>query len=216
MDGVGVMEKGGPIMWVILCCSILALTVFFDRLFHLYRARINAAAFMKHVKGMLGAGKVQEAINLCNSTPGPLAPILRGAIHKSGADRSEIKEAIEHAGLHEVPRLERNLPALATVAHICPLLGLLGTVAGMIKVFQQIQTLGGIVNPGDLARGIWEALLTTAAGLVVAIPTFVAYNYLVSRVNSIVLDMEIGATNVIDLLSEKGEKEKVSFKRSTG
>ena len=202
------MEKGGPLMWVILACSVLALGVFVERLFHLYRAKIDAAVFLRKVRSLLAAGKIDEAVSLCDSTPGPVASILRAAIRKYGAPRAEIREAVEDAGVREVPRLERNLPALATVAHVCPLLGLLGTVGGMIKVFQQIQVQGGVVNPGDLAKGIWEALLTTAAGLTVAIPVFVAYNYLVSRVNSIVLDMEIGATAVMDLISEgeAGEK----------
>ena len=205
MEWQGLMEKGGPLMWVIFCCSLLALAVFFDRLFYLYRAQINAGVLMEQVKELLLGGKTGDALSLCESTPGPVASILRAAILKRGGSRAEIKEAVEDAGLHEVPRLEKNLPALATVAHVCPLLGLLGTVAGMIKVFQQIQIQGGVVNPGDLAKGIWEALLTTAAGLVVAIPSFVAYNYCVSRVNRIVLDMEIGATTVIECFSERNE-----------
>jgi biopolymer transport protein ExbB len=212
MNGAGLMEKGGPIMWVILGCSVLALAVFFERLFHLYRARINADAFIKRVEAMLSAGKTQETIKLCEASPGPLASILCAAVKKKGCSRAEIKEAVENAGLYEVPRLEKRLPVLATVAHICPLLGLLGTVAGMIEVFHRIQILGGIVNPADLAGGIWEALLTTAAGLVIAIPTFVAYNYLVSCVNGIVLDMEIAATAIIDILSQEKSKEKIKFK----
>lgn len=203
MNGIGLMEKGGPLMWVILACSMLAFGVFIERLFHLHRAKIDAGLFLARVKKLLLEGRAGDAVSLCDSTPGPVASILRAAISKRGAGRAEIKESVEDAGLHEVPRLEKHLPALATVAHVCPLLGLLGTVTGMIKAFQQIQFQGGIVNPGNLAKGIWEALLTTAAGLVVAIPTFVAYNYLVSRVNSIVLDMEIGATAVIEPLTMK-------------
>jgi biopolymer transport protein ExbB len=205
MSEISLIEKGGPIMWVIIGCSIVALTVFLERLFHLYRAKVNAGLFMSEVNGRIAAGKIDEALDLCENVPGPLAYILKVAIANRGKGRAEMKEAVEEAGLHEVPRLEKHLPVLATVAHISPLLGLLGTVAGMIEVFHQIQLLGGVVNPGDLAGGIWEALLTTAAGLVVAIPAFVAYNYLVSRVSGIVLDMEKGATSVIELLSGDGD-----------
>jgi len=114
---------------------------------------------------------------------------------------------VEEAGLYEVPRLEKNMPALATVAHITPLLGLLGTVLGMVRCFQVIQdkaTSLNPVSPGDLAGGIWQALLTTVAGLSVAIPTYVAYNYLINKVDGFVLDMEKSATDLINILTERG------------
>jgi biopolymer transport protein ExbB len=114
--------------------------------------------------------------------------------------------------MHEVPRLEKNLNALATIAHISPLLGLLGTVTGMLRCFQIIQqkaTTLNPVNPGDLAGGIWEALITTVAGLIVAIPTYVAYNYLVNQADNLVLDMETAATELINILSQRREEREV-------
>src|SRR3990167_7257895 len=122
-----------------------------------------------------------EALEICNKTQGPIANILKAGILKHDRPRQEIREAIEDASIHAVPRLEKNLPVLATVAHVSPLLGLLGTVTGMVAAFQVIEskaTALNPVNPGDLAGGIWEALLTTVFGLCVAIPTYVAYNYL--------------------------------------
>jgi len=119
--------------------------------------------------------------------------------------RPQIKEAIEDAALYEVPKLEKNLSVLATLAHISPLLGLLGTVTGMVRCFQTIQakaTSFHPVSPGDLAGGIWEALLTTVIGLAVAIPTFVAYNYLVNRVNSFILELEKASTELVNFLTE--------------
>jgi biopolymer transport protein ExbB len=124
---------------------------------------------------------------------------------KYDRSRSQIKEAIEDASLYEIPKLEKNLPVLATVAHISPLLGFLGTVTGMVVSFQTIQTKAATsypVLPGDLAGGIWEALLTTVAGLLVAIPAFVAYNYLVSRINNIILEMEKASTELVNFLTE--------------
>ena len=160
---------------------------------------------MEAITNTLKKNKIMQAIELCNETPGALARILKTGILKHDRPRQEIKEAIEDAGLHEIPKLEKNLSALATIAHICPLLGLLGTVTGMVKAFQVIQekaTALAPVSPGDLAGGIWEALITTAVGLTVAIPTFVAYNYLVSRVNSLVLDIERSATELVNLLTQ--------------
>ncbi len=133
---------------------------------------------------------------------------MKAGILKHDRPKLEIKEAIEDAGVHEVPRLERRLGILSTIAHISPLLGLLGTVTGMVRSFQVIQekaTSLNPVSPADLAGGIWEALITTVAGLVVAIPALVAYNYLVSVVDNFVTEMESSATDLVNILSTRGE-----------
>ncbi len=207
-----VIQKGGPVMYVIILCSILALAVVLERVYNLHRARIDTKDFMSRVAATLKRNKIMEAIDMCNSTPGPIAQIMRAGILKHDRPRSEIREAIEDAGVHEVPRLEKNLGVLATIAHIAPLLGLLGTVTGMVRAFQVIQEKATSlypVNPGDLAGGIWEALITTVAGLSVAIPTFVAYNYLVSRVDGFVLDMEKSATDLLNILTRRSDKYEV-------
>ena len=200
-----VIQKGGPLMFLIIGCSVLALSVVIDRVIHLHRAKIDTQSFLAQIKNVLGKSTVREAVELCNKTPGPVSHILRAGILNRERGRKEIKESIEDAALFEVPRLERNLGVLATIAHISPLLGLLGTVSGMIQAFQALQEKAGVlapINPGDLAEGIWVALITTAAGLLVAIPTYVAYNFLVSRVNGFVLDMEKSAIQLIQLLTE--------------
>ena len=204
-----VMQKGGPLMYLIVLCSIVAFGVVLERLYHLFRARINIDKFMESISNTLKHNRIMEAIDLCDKTPGPIAHIIKAGILKHDRSRQEIKEAIEDAGIYEVPRLEKNLGALATIAHISPLLGLLGTVTGMVRAFQIIQekaTALHPVSPGDLAGGIWEALITTAAGLIVAIPTFVVYNYLVSRVKGFILQMERAATELINILSQRGEQ----------
>ncbi len=195
--------QGGPLMYIILISSVIALAVFLERIFHLHRARIDTERFMAAIRNRIKDNKVDQAVSLCASTPGPVAHILQAGLVKSNRSRSEIREAIEDAGVHEIPRLEKNLVVLATIAHISPLLGLLGTVLGMIRAFMTIEELQGVVNPSDLAGGIWEALLTTAFGLFVAILAYVGYNYLVSRVGAMVLDMETSATEIVNLLSEK-------------
>lgn len=200
--------KGGPVMYPIILCSIIALAIVIERLYHLHRAKIDTRKFMDEIADVLRRNKIVEAIEMCDATPGPIAHILKAGILKHDRSRQEIKEAIEEAGLYEVPRMEKNLTALATTAHISPLLGLLGTVVGMVKCFQVIQeksTSLNPVSPGDLAGGIWQALITTVAGLTVAIPAYVAYNYLVSRVDSLVLDMERSATDLINILTQRGK-----------
>ena len=200
------INKGGPMMYLIILSSVLAFGVVIERVYHLNRAKVDADKFMDSILNVLKRNKVIEAIELCNNTPGPIAHIVKAGILKHDRSKPEIKEAVDEAAQLEIPRLGRHLPILATVAHIAPLLGLLGTVTGMIKSFQVIQQKAmnmAPVNPGDLAGGIWEALLATLAGLAVAIPTYVAYNYLVSQVDGIVYDMERSATDLVNLLSSK-------------
>jgi len=200
------IQKGGPMMYLIISASVIAVGVVIDRIYNLNKARIDANKFMDEITAVLKRNKIIEAIEMCNKTPGPIAHIIKAGILKHDRSRPEIKEAVEEAAGMEIPRLEKHLPVLATIAHIAPLLGLLGTVTGMIRSFQVIQqkALNMVpVNPGDLAGGIWEALLATLAGLAVAIPTYVAYNYLTSRINNLVYDMEASATDLVNLLSSR-------------
>jgi len=202
------IQKGGPLMYLIILCSIVAMAVVIERLYHLHRAKIDSDKFMESISNTVKRNRIMDAVDLCEKTPGPIAHIIKAGILKHDRSRHEIKEAIEDAGIYEVPRLEKNLGALATIAHISPLLGLLGTVTGMVRAFQIIQekaTSLHPVSPGDLAGGIWEALITTCAGLIVAIPTFVAYNYLVSRAKGFILEMERTATDLINILGQRNE-----------
>jgi len=206
------VQKGGPIMWPILLCSVFAFAIVIERLIKLKREQIDTKTFMEQISKSLKRNKIMEALDLCDRTGGPIANILKAGILKHDRPRNEVREAIEDASIHEVPRLERNLPVLATIAHVSPLLGLLGTVTGLVAAFQVIESKASVVspiNPGDLAGGIWQALLTTVLGLCVAIPTYVAYNYLVSRVDGFVLDMERSATDLMNILGEKREDNEV-------
>ncbi len=196
---------GGPVMWPILLCSIFALAIILEKLWYLRWVKIDTQKFLGDVLDRMKRHQIKEALETCDKTKSPVARILKAGILKYDRPRNQIKEAIEDASLYEVPRIEKNLTALATIAHISPLLGLLGTVTGMVRCFQTIQTKATSfhpVSPGDLAGGIWEALLTTVAGLIVAIPTFVAYNYLVSRINNFILEMEKAATELVNFLTE--------------
>ncbi len=197
--------KGGPLMWPILFCSILALAIIIERIWYLWRIQIDTHQFLNRILERMKRHQIKEALEICEKKQNPISRILKAGILKYDRGRQQIKEAIEDAVLYEEPHLERNMTALATIAHISPLLGLLGTVVGMVRCFQIIQTKSTalqVVSPGDLAGGIWEALLTTVAGLVVAIPAFVVYNYLVSRINSFILEMERVSTELVNFLTE--------------
>jgi biopolymer transport protein ExbB len=151
---------------------------------------------------VLKRDNVVEAISICDATPGPVARLVKTAILNRDHGRERVREAIEEAGLVEVPRLEEKLSLLATIAQLAPLLGLFGTVLGFIQIFQQTQEAGLYAHAGLLSQGVWQALICSATGLAVAIPSHAAYNYLVSRVNSIVLDMERAATEIVNIVAE--------------
>jgi len=196
---------GGPVMWPILLCSIFALAIVLEKFWHLHKTNIDTQEFLRKILDKMKRHETKEALQICENTPSPVANVLKAGILKYDRPRPQIIEAIEDVSLYEIPRMEKNLTALATIAHISPLLGLLGTVTGMVRCFQTIQAKAVSfhpVSPGDLAGGIWEALLTTVAGLMVAIPTFVAYNYLVSRINNFILEMEKASTELVNFLTE--------------
>lgn len=196
------LSHGGPVLWLILIGSAVAVAVFVERFLHCHRAQINSLEFLNGVRTVLKRDNVVEALSICDATPGPVARLVKTAILNRDHGRERVREALEEAGLAEVPRLEEKLNLLATIAQLAPLLGLLGTVLGFIQTFSRMQEAGLHANVGLLSDGIWQALICAAAGLAVAIPAHAGYNYLVSRVNSIVLDMERAATEIVNIVSE--------------
>ncbi len=202
------IARGGVLMWPILLCSIIALTIIIERFLALRRADVDAREFMDTMRQVLRQDRIQEALEQCDESKAPIARIMKAGILKHNRPRDDIREAIEDAARFEVPRLERYLSGLATCATVAPMLGLLGTVQGMIKCFAQIQNKRGQVSPADLAEGIGNALVATAAGLVVAIPALIVYNYFVTRVQGMVTGMEAGSSELMDLLTRRhGDRE---------
>src|SRR6266567_7293261 len=196
------LSHGGPVLYLILLTSAVAVVVFIERFLHCHRAQINSTEFLNGVRPVLKRNNVVEALSICDATPGPVARLVKTAVLNRDQGRERVREALEEAGLAEVPRLEEKLNLLATIAQLAPLLGLLGTVLGFIDTFSLMKDAGLHAHVGDLSRGIWQALVCAAAGLAVAIPTHAGYNYLVSRVNSIVLDMERVATEIVNIVVE--------------
>src|SRR6267154_1548143 len=196
------LANGGLVLWLILFASAVAIMVFIERFFHFHRAQINSTEFLNGVRTVLKRDNVVEALSICDATPGPVARLVKTAILNRDHGRERVRESLEEAGLSEVPRLEEKLSLLATIAQIAPLLGLLGTVLGFIKIFGELNAAGLNANVQMLSKGVWEALICTAAGLAVAIPAHAAYNYLVNRVNEIVLDMEKAASEIVNIVTE--------------
>jgi biopolymer transport protein ExbB len=202
MDLFSIFMRGGLIMWAILACSIVALTVIIDRYIVLRKAKINVPAFMVRIRGMIKKKDISGAISYCMEEKSPIANIIRRGLKKFRLGHERVKEAIENAGKQEISKLEKGLIVLASVAGIAPLLGFLGTVTGMIQAFMTIEDLQGAANPSDLAGGIWQALLTTAFGLIVGIPALAFYNYFLSAVKKTVGDMETVANDVVDIIQD--------------
>ena len=196
------LTHGGLMIWVLMAASAVGILVFVDRLLHFHRAQINSMEFLNGVRNVLKRDNIVEALSICDATPGPVARLVKVAVLNRERGRDGVREALEEAGLMEVPRLEEKLNVLATLAQIAPLLGLLGTVLGFLQIFGALQLAGSQAHMEQMAGGIWKALISTAGGIAVAIPCYAGYNYLVGRVNSIVLDMEKAASEIVNIVTE--------------
>jgi biopolymer transport protein ExbB len=198
------IENGGPVIWLILIAAAIAIAVFIERALFCHRSQINSTEFLNGVRNVLKRDNVVEAVSICDATPGPVARLVKAAILNRDKGRDRVREAVEEAGLIEVPLLEEKLNLLATIVQIAPLLGLLGTIIGFIDVFKIVEREGLYSNLELLSLGIWQALICAAAGIAVAIPAHAGYNYLVSRINKIVLDMERAASEIVNIITESG------------
>ena len=191
--------KGGPLMWPILFCSVISMAIIVDRSYVLSKTRTTAPNISSRVKALCKDKKYEEAIKLCEGVSGPVAHILAIGIHLRNRNSEEKEKLIARAGSRIVRQLDKNLRGLGIIGNIAPLLGLMGTVTGMINAFMKIQELGGRVDPSVLAGGIWEALITTVAGLGVAIPTMVAYHYFEGRVDDVSSQMKDTAVELLEI-----------------
>ncbi|MCD6581210.1 MAG: MotA/TolQ/ExbB proton channel family protein [Desulfuromusa sp.] len=193
--------RGGPLMYPILLCSVIGWAIFMERIFAFIKVRRNLAPLQNAVKGFLHEDKAKEAVDLCAEKKSPLAKILLVVLKNRGSQRGYLKSLAEEVGEREAVALQRYLGLLGTIANITPLLGLLGTVLGMIKAFNVI-AIAGMGTPATLGGGISEALITTAAGLTVAVPMILLHRYLSSRSERLVLELEEATMQIIDLVEE--------------
>jgi biopolymer transport protein ExbB len=186
---IELFDRGGPIMYILALCSVIVLAVTLEKLWNLQRRKILRMESYETLLALIDGGRVDKAREVCRRHPGMFHNIIGAGLDHFAYGREEVKEAILDAGRQEIPRLERYLGALGTIAGIAPLLGLFGTMTGMIKVFSVIASLG-VGHAQDLAEGIGEALITTATGLPIAIFALVMYNYFSQKAEGIVLEME--------------------------
>ncbi|MCD8193338.1 MAG: MotA/TolQ/ExbB proton channel family protein [Tannerellaceae bacterium] len=194
--------KGGWIMIVLLLLSLLATYIFIQRLLVIRRAGKQDETFMNRIKDYIHEGKIDSALNLCRSTNTPSARMIEKGITRLGRPMNDVLVAIENVGNLEVAKLEKGFPIIATTAAGAPMLGFLGTVTGMVRAFFDMANAGTNVDVALLSGGIYKALVTTVAGLVVGIITLFAYNYLVSQVDNVVNKMEASTMEFMDLLNE--------------
>jgi len=197
--------RGGPVMAPLMLCSVTAVAVMLERFLALRRADVNTAALMEELKSKLTSGKAQEALELCNATPGPVAAVLAKGLNSRHLGHQGMERRMEEQALAEVPELERRLVWLDTIITVAPLLGLLGTVTGMIGAFHVIGR-SGASQPTAITGGVAEALIATATGLTIAIVTLVGYNYLTDKVKALVGQMELRATQLANMLASLEER----------
>jgi biopolymer transport protein ExbB len=193
---------GGPLMIPLALCSIVAVYIFVERLRTINKANVSSDAFMGKIKELVVKGDINGAKILCSQHDTPVARMIEKGVSRIGSPLKNIEASIENVGKIEVFRLEKNLSVLATIAGAAPMIGFLGTVIGMVSAFIAIAQEEGSVSPKLLADGIYTAMVTTVAGLVVGIIAYLGYNYLVTRVSKIVHKMEYSSIEFIDILQE--------------
>ena len=202
-----ILQKGGIILWIIIGLSPLATAIIIERLLYFRKIKIDEEKMISRLKSTLEKGHFDEALSICENNPSPITNLMRVGIDHREHESYVQKEVIMDAANQEIPRLERFLSALGTIAHIAPLLGLLGTVTGNIEAFGVLGRFGSVGDPSILAKGISEALITTAAGIILAVPTIVFYNFLVSKVNHTIVHLENRVNELVLLLgNEKGKR----------
>lgn len=203
-----ILTQGGVLMVPLFILSVLAIYVISERWRTLENSKMDIAAMLNNIESLLKSGSQQRAIQYCEEFDKPLARILKSGIRRLGRPIRDIEESIRNAGKKEIFYLEKRMNWLATIAGVAPLIGFTGTVTGMIRAFMDIQSLQGNVNPSVLAGGIWEALITTASGLIVGIIAYGFYNFLLGKINRMVFELENASADFIDLLQTPSRKKK--------
>ncbi|MFO7849044.1 MAG: MotA/TolQ/ExbB proton channel family protein [Spirochaetia bacterium] len=199
------IEKGGIIMALILILAFVATVIIVERLLYFRKIRIDENAMIERLNSALQKKHYDEAINICENNPSPISNLMKVGIEHRDYSSGDIKDKIMSAANMEIPSMERYLTSLGTIAHISPLLGLLGTVTGNIKAFGVLGEFGTVGDPALLATGISEALLTTAAGIIVSVPAISFYNFLVNKVNHIIMRLENRVNDMVLLLGKENE-----------
>lgn len=195
-------EEGGIIMIPLAILFVIAIYLFIERLLTINKANQDPGSFMSRVKELVTKGDINGAKLLCSQNDTPIARMIEKGISRIGSPLKNIEAAIENVGKIEIFRLEKNLPTLATISGAAPMIGFLGTVMGMVQAFMSISQEEGALSASKLSEGIYTAMITTVGGLIVGITAYLAYNFLVSRVQKVIHRMEYTSIDFIDLLQE--------------
>jgi len=207
VDGIGgtllkLFKDGGWMMYPLLLTSVVGMVFIIERFFALRKAKTNVNEFLAKIrKSLIVNRSVKQATKVCEDYSGPVSSIMKAGLLKFGHPKDEVEKTIENAALFEIGRFEKNMVWLATVANVAPLMGFLGTVAGMINSFEALAE-AGLSNPGLVASGISEALITTASGLAIAIPVQLAYNFFMNKINKFVRDVETSTNMLLETFGE--------------
>ncbi len=193
-------SSGGPMLWVIVLLGFVGLMLFIERVLFLHRGQIRAKAFVDGIKNILAKRRLVEALTVCEETPGPVAAVVKAALLHADDPAEAMRFHVQEAAIVELPALERRLHSIAAIAQAAPLVGLLGTVLGFITTFAAFERGGNYVSATALSAGMWQALLSTAAGLMLAIPAHLGYHFLAGRVRAIVRDVEWGGNEIMKYL----------------
>jgi biopolymer transport protein ExbB len=201
-----IFAKGGPMMWVLLALGLLTVLLALERVLFLHRGQIRATTFLEGIKNILAKRRLVEALTVCEETPGPVAAVVKAALLHAEADVATMRFHVQEAAIVELPALERRLGSIATIAQVAPMVGLLGTVLGMATTFLAFEK--DYMSASALATGMWQALLCTAGGLMLALPAHVAHHFLSGRVRSIVRDVEWAGNEIMRYLQNdyRGKK----------
>lgn len=194
------LAEGGPMTFVVLLLAVVALVLFLERVLYLHRSQIRSTAFLNGIKNILARRRLVEALTVCEETPGPVAAVVKAALLNANAEEARMRFAVQEAALVEIPALERRIGALAAIAQVAPLVGLLGTVLGFIFTFHAFMQGGEYATARALSEGMWQALLATAGSLFVAIPAFLGSHFLAGRVRALVRDVEWAGNEIMQYL----------------
>ena len=194
--------KGGWLMWPLLILGGITVFIFVERYLAIRKASVMDMNFMNRIRDYISDGKIRSAIDLCRKTNTPIARMIEKGIGRIGRPMGDIQSAIENVANLEVSKLENGLPFLATIAGGAPMIGFLGTVLGMVQTFMDMSAAGGTVDMSLLSSGMYVAMVTTVAGLIVGIPAYFGYNYLVARIEKLVFQMEANSIAFMDILNQ--------------
>ena len=196
------ISKGGPLIWLLLGCLVLSVGVFLERLSYFHRAGMNVGEFLAGLASLIRRKNFAEALQECVATRVPVGRVIHAALLRHNAPREHLKEIVQEAGQLEVPRLERYLSILHAIAHAAPLIGLLGTIMGLLDCFTHLSAANGVATPTDLARGVYSSLITSGFSIAVAIPAYLFDSFLAAKSRHLMHDLERAGVEIVNLIED--------------